>query len=226
MTSADSERIRDSGAATAGRLQLAGFRRGADQRRSLSLAGVAGWYASGRTAAVALVTVLVWIGFDLFNSSFLSAENMAGLIDQIVPVGVLSVGMAIVLLAGEIDLSSAAVGGVAATLAARLAVGDGMPVGIALLIGLACAVLHQILVLTHMLHYGSQLAANFYGAILGFCVTTAATLWIGSVRSGTEEGEVATRPVSEERRTAIRWPAVLAGACLAGLFLLFNAIFW
>ena len=139
-TSANSEGIRDSGPTTGGRLQLAGFRRGADQRRSLSLAGVAGWYASGRTAAVALVTVLVWIGFDLFNSSFLSAENMAGLIDQIVPVGVLSVGMAVVLLAGEIDLSSAAVGGVAATLAARLAVGDSMPVGVALLIGLACAV--------------------------------------------------------------------------------------
>jgi ABC-type xylose transport system permease subunit len=104
------------------------------------MAGAANWYASGRTAAIALVTVLVWIGFYLDNSRFLSANNIAGLIDQIVPVGVLSVGMAVVLLSGEIDLSGAAVGGVAATVAARLAVGDSLPVGVALLIGLACAV--------------------------------------------------------------------------------------
>lgn len=140
MTSPNSERVRDPRPSAAGRLQLAGFRRGADQRGSVSLAGFAGWYASGRTVAVAVVTVLVWIVFDLFNSSFLSAENMAGLIDQIVPVGVLSAGMAVVLLSGEIDLSGAAVGGVTATLVARLAVGDSMPFGVALLIGLACAV--------------------------------------------------------------------------------------
>ena len=104
------------------------------------MAGVANWYASGRTAAIALVTVLVGIGFYLDNSRFLSRNNMASRNHQIVPVGVLSVGMAVVLLSGEIDLSGAAVGGVAATVAARLAVGDGLPVGVALLIGLACAV--------------------------------------------------------------------------------------
>ena len=115
MTS-NSERVRDPGAPAPGRLQLSGFRRGADRpgadrRRSGALmAGAANWYASGRTAAIALVTVLVWIGFYLDNSRFLSANNIAGLIDQIVPVGVLSVGMAVVLLSGEIDLSGAAVG--------------------------------------------------------------------------------------------------------------------
>ncbi|HEX4067344.1 MAG TPA: hypothetical protein VHZ09_15100 [Acidobacteriaceae bacterium] len=108
-------------------------------------------------------------------------------------------------------------------IAPRRAARGGRP---GFLIGLACAVLHQILAVTHVLHYGSQMAANFYGAILGFCVTTAATLWIGSLRSSTAEGETATRSVSEERRAAIRWPALLAGACLAGLFVLFNAIFW
>lgn len=137
MTSTNSESVRDSVHGTVS--AAADADAGEQPTRGAALTRMAGWYSASRTAAVAVVTVLVWIGFDLANPAFLSAENMAGLIDQIVPIGVLSAGMAIVLLGGEIDLSGAAVGGVSATLTARLAVGDGLPVGVALLIGLACA---------------------------------------------------------------------------------------
>jgi D-xylose transport system permease protein len=207
MTS-NSERVRDPGGPASGRLQLSGFRRGggrtgADRRGSGTvMAGAANWYASGRTAAIALVTVLVWIGFDLDNSRFLSGDNIAGLIDQIVPVGVLSVGMAVVLLSGEIDLSGAAVGGVAATVAARLAVGDGLPAGLALLIGLACAVaitLVEALIITGLgvpsfittlggmialggvllLVLPSTFEVNLAGTSLGAINTTEIPAWVG-----------------------------------------------
>ncbi len=166
------------------------------------MAGAANWYASGRTAAIALVTVLVWIGFDLDNSRFLSGDNIAGLIDQIVPVGVLSVGMAVVLLSGEIDLSGAAVGGVAAAVAARLAVGGGLPVGVALLVGLACAVaitLVEALIITGLgvpsfittlggmialgggllLVLPSTFEVNLAGTSLGAINTTEIPAWVG-----------------------------------------------
>ena len=167
------------------------------------MAGAANWYASGRTAAIALVTVLVWIGFDLDNSRFLSGDDIAGLIDQITPVGVLSVGMAVVLLSGEIDLSGAAVGGVAATVAARLAVGDGLQAGLALLIGLACAVaitLVEALIITGLgvpisfittlggmialggvllLVLPSTFEVNLAGTSLGAINTTEIPAWVG-----------------------------------------------
>lgn len=93
------------------------------------------------------------------------------------------------------------------------------------LIGLACAVTHQILALTHVLHYGSQMAANFYGAILGFCVALASTFWIGSVRVPAESA-----PGEEQnfdgRTLSIAWPALAAGIGLAVLCVAFNVFFW
>lgn len=49
-------------------------------------------------------------------------------------------------------------------------------------LGLVSAALHQALVYAHLLHYGSQMSANFYAAILGFTIAALSTLAIGSVR--------------------------------------------
>ena len=93
------------------------------------------------------------------------------------------------------------------------------------LIGLACCFTHQLLVLAHVLHYGSQMAANFYGAILGFIVALASTLWIGSLHAP-------ARTAAPERRAftkwpaSMTWPALAAGIVLAGLLVAFNAFFW
>lgn len=48
--------------------------------------------------------------------------------------------------------------------------------------GLSCTVLHQGLAHAHVIRYGSQMSANFYGAILGFGVAVVGTLTIGHVR--------------------------------------------
>ncbi|MGC9223554.1 MAG: sodium:solute symporter family transporter [Terracidiphilus sp.] len=110
-----------------------------------------------------------------------------------------------------------------AALAPRRAAAGGRT---GLLCGLACAVAHQVLVLIHVLRYGSQMTANFYGAIFGFAATLACTLWLGS-RSQAGGSLPQSRQLSVRPRTslAISWPALAAGIVLAGLFLVFTAIF-
>jgi SSS family solute:Na+ symporter len=93
------------------------------------------------------------------------------------------------------------------------------------LFGLAFAVAHQILALTHVLHYGSQMAANFYGAILGFGVALLCTFLTGSLR-GPAELTPGSQQTFEGRPISVKWPAIVAGIGLASLFILFNAIFW
>jgi solute:Na+ symporter, SSS family len=93
------------------------------------------------------------------------------------------------------------------------------------LLGLGCAVVHQILVLTHTLHYGSQMAANFYGGILGFGVALVSVLVAGYLHQPTEP-RARQQQGSDQQPTSIPWPAVAAGICLAGLFVAFNVAFW
>jgi SSS family solute:Na+ symporter len=93
------------------------------------------------------------------------------------------------------------------------------------LIGLAFSIAHQVLVLAGLLHYGSQMAGNFYGAILGFSVALAATVIAAKLRPATSATDRA-QALSSGRRLRVRWPALAAGACVCGLFLVFNWIFW
>jgi solute:Na+ symporter, SSS family len=96
---------------------------------------------------------------------------------------------------------------------------------IGFLLGLGCSVIHQMFVLAHVLHYGSQMAANFYGAILGFGVAFVTTLAIGMLHAPSRH-EPREEPSSHPQRAPIPWPAVAAGIGLAGLFVFFNVAFW
>ena len=81
---------------------------------------------------VLIVLVAIWIYFYFQNSSYLSSQNITNLALQIVTTAVLALGIVFVLLVGEIDLSSAALSGVSARIAANLAVNHGWPLLIAL----------------------------------------------------------------------------------------------
>jgi D-xylose transport system permease protein len=92
---------------------------------------------------VLLILVLIWVIFYSQNTRFLSAENLTNLVLQITAVGLISVGVVLVLLLGEIDLSVGALSGLAAAVMAVLNVKHGWNpylaiaagVGIGLLIG-------------------------------------------------------------------------------------------
>lgn len=93
------------------------------------------------------------------------------------------------------------------------------------MLGLVCAIAHQILALTHVLHYGSQMAANFYGAILGFAVALLCTLFTGLVH-GPRQLETGSPQVNAGRTISVTWPTITVGIGLSCLLILFNAIFW
>ena len=72
-----------------------------------------------------LAIAVIWIIFDLQNERFLSAANLTNLFLQITAVGLIAVGVVMVLLIGEIDLSVGAVSGLAAAVMAVLNVKHG-----------------------------------------------------------------------------------------------------
>ncbi|MDQ6790350.1 MAG: sugar ABC transporter permease, partial [Candidatus Dormibacteraeota bacterium] len=85
--------------------------------------------------------VLIWVIFWFLNPNFLSPRNLTNLMLQIAGVGTISVGIVLVLLLGEIDLSVGAVSGVCAAVMAVLNVKRGIPaplaIAIAVLVGTA-----------------------------------------------------------------------------------------
>jgi D-xylose transport system permease protein len=74
---------------------------------------------------VILVIALIWIIFQSQESRFLTAVNLTNLVLQITAVGLISVGVVLVLLLGEIDLSVGAVSGLCASIMAVLNVKHG-----------------------------------------------------------------------------------------------------
>jgi D-xylose transport system permease protein len=70
--------------------------------------------------------IIIWAVFQSLNSRFLSAQNLTNLSIDIVPLGLISVGIVFVLLLGEIDLSVGSVSGACAAIVAVLNVNHGL----------------------------------------------------------------------------------------------------
>ena len=79
---------------------------------------------------------LVWLVLQLVNPNFLSPLNLTNLMLQIAAMGTIAVGLVLVLLLGEIDLSVGVVSGLAAVVMAVLNVKAGIPGAIAVLAGI------------------------------------------------------------------------------------------
>ncbi|KYF64751.1 ABC transporter permease, partial [Sorangium cellulosum] len=86
---------------------------------------------------VLLGLVLIWGIFASQNENFLSARNLTNLVLQIAAMGTISVGIVLVLLLGEIDLSVGAVSGMSAAVMAILNVQHGVSPALSLLAGVA-----------------------------------------------------------------------------------------
>lgn len=81
--------------------------------------------------------VLIAIVFQIANSNFLTPLNLTNLMVQISAIGTMSVGVVLILLLGEIDLSVGAVSGFGAAVMAVLSAKVGLPGFLAVLIGIA-----------------------------------------------------------------------------------------
>ncbi|MFD3687857.1 sugar ABC transporter permease [Nocardiopsis sp. NPDC058631] len=124
-----------------------------DPRLLVTAASPRGWLQvlrrnvkGGELGPLPVVVGLVLIGivFQSMNDRFLSPQNLSNLTVQIAAVGLMTTGVIMVLLLGEIDLSIGSVSGLSAAVLAVLAVKTGLPewgaiaaaVGVGLLIGL------------------------------------------------------------------------------------------
>jgi D-xylose transport system permease protein len=85
---------------------------------------------------VIFAIALIWLVFELQNDRFLSATNLTNLFLQITPVGLISVGVVLALLLGEIDLSIGAVSGLSAAVMAVLTVKEGWNPYLAIVAGI------------------------------------------------------------------------------------------
>jgi D-xylose transport system permease protein len=86
---------------------------------------------------VIILLAVIWTIFQVQESRFLSAVNLTNLVLQITAVGLISVGVVLVLLLGEIDLSVGAVSGLCASIMAVLNVKHGWAPVPAVLAGIA-----------------------------------------------------------------------------------------
>ncbi|RCV52366.1 sugar ABC transporter permease [Marinitenerispora sediminis] len=102
----------------------------------------------GELGALPVIVGLIVICavFQSLNSNFLSPQNLSNLTLQVVSTGLMSCGVIMVLLLGEIDLSVGSVSGVSGAVLAVLAVNHGIPevaaIALAVLTGTLIGVVH------------------------------------------------------------------------------------
>jgi D-xylose transport system permease protein len=145
----------------------------AGERPPFSLRAALRGLAEGELGSVRVILgiALVWIIFQTQNSNFLTATNLTNLMLQVVAVGTVSVGVVLILLLGEIDLSVGSVSGLCAAIMAVLNVQHGwspVPAVIAAIVaGMAIGAFQGFFV-------------NFFG-IPSFVVTLAGLIgWQGA----------------------------------------------
>jgi D-xylose transport system permease protein len=112
-------------------------------------AGFAGAWAAFRrrlaqgelgTVPVIVGIAIIWVIFWIANDRFLTPGNLTNLGLQVAAIGTISIGVVLVLLLGEIDLSVGQLSGLAAGVMAVLNVKQGWPGWLAILAGLATGV--------------------------------------------------------------------------------------
>jgi SSS family solute:Na+ symporter len=96
---------------------------------------------------------------------------------------------------------------------------------VAFISGVSCAIVHQMFARMGVLHYGSQMSANFYGATLAFGVTVGMTLAVRVIRPS----QVALNPaprvrIAESRRVSVG--LIFGAAAIATLCAALNVFFW
>lgn len=101
----------------------------AEEKRSPALLGGATErLRSGELGAwpVIIGLIVIWIVFQTLNDRFLTPQNLSNLAVQMAAAGTISVGVVLVLLLGEIDLSVGSVAGLGAAILAVLSVRHGV----------------------------------------------------------------------------------------------------
>lgn len=122
----------------------------ADERLRQQQAGFAGWLQGmvsrlkgGELGSLPVVVGLIVISviFYLQEPAFLSSRSLVSITQYAAPTGVIALGVVLVLLLGEIDLSIGSMSGLAAAVMAVNVVNNGRPLIVGMLMGLAAGVI-------------------------------------------------------------------------------------
>ena len=148
------------------------------------------------STALFLITVAVIILFYILNNNFLNRDNIRSILSSMSFVGVLTVGMTLLLIGGEVDLSCGAVACISAIIAALL-MNSNVPwvaaVILAILFGAMCGLISAVLVsVLGFMHFIATLGlmSVYQGFVLvitgnvlipitneGFAVIGATSIW-------------------------------------------------
>ncbi|HTL41743.1 MAG TPA: sugar ABC transporter permease [Pseudolysinimonas sp.] len=95
--------------------------------------------SAGELGSIPVVVglVVIWATFQILNPTFLSSTNLVNLTMQCAAVGTMAIGIVLVLLIGEIDLSVGSVSGLASAILAVAFVQNGLPLVVAILMAVA-----------------------------------------------------------------------------------------
>lgn len=119
--------------------------------------------------------VVIWGVFQTLNPFFLSARNLVNLTMDLSAVGVIALGIVLVLLLGEIDLSVGSVSGLAAAILAVLFVNQGLWVGFAVL---AAVLTGTAIGFVYGLLYTRFGVPSFVISLAGLLAFLGAMLWV------------------------------------------------
>lgn len=125
-----------------------------------------------RLAPIIGALIVIWIAFGIANPTFWTPENLVNLSLQSVSTGVIALGIVIVLLVGQIDLSVGSVSGLAAAIVAVGAVAGEWPVALGVSVALVSGAVVGLL-------YGVLVARV---GLPGFVITLAGLLVIAGVQ--------------------------------------------
>jgi D-xylose transport system permease protein len=118
---------------------------------------------------------VIWLIFWRLNANFLTPRNLSNLVLQIVVYGMISSGVVMVLLLGEIDLSVGAVSGLCAAITSVLNVKMGQPAPIALIAGLGAGALIGLFQGTWFTRFH---VPSFVVTLAGLLAWQGALLWV------------------------------------------------
>jgi D-xylose transport system permease protein len=124
---------------------------------------------------VVIGLIVIWLIFWRLNANFLTPRNLTNLALQIVVYGMISSGVVMVLLLGEIDLSVGAVSGLCAAITAVLNVKMGQPAPIALVAGLGAGALIGLFQGTWFTRFH---VPSFVVTLAGLLAWQGALLWV------------------------------------------------
>jgi D-xylose transport system permease protein len=174
-------------------------------RRALAALG-RGDLASVR---VLLGIAVIWTIFQIANDRFLSAVNLSNLTLQIAAIATISIGVVLVLLLGEIDLSVGAVSGLAAGVMAVLSVQHGWSPVLAIAAGLGIGVAIGLFTGFVVTQFG---VPSFVVTLAGLLAWQGALLWVlGDTGSVNLPQSVITDLTSTFFDPAVGWALGIAG---------------